>query len=238
MTVPTRREIASLFRSTKLLGSIADEDLLDLAAQARHLEFRVGDLVFSRQSEAESVFFVIEGRLKISVTGKNGNEMLLSVIDPGEFCGLIWIMEQGTRDLDGRAERRTRLLSIECRVMYELLLRNAEAAMALVGIAQLYLREAIANVEMLGLDNAEARLWRRLMELGQRYGRTHSASGALEIRHGLSQQDLADSVGLTRVMVNRQLGLWRDRGLISIERGLIWVADLKALEDHVRSRPE
>jgi len=99
------------------------------------------------------------------------------------------------------------------------------------------LRQAVANIETLGLHNAETRIWCRLMDLSYRYPEIGRQGEAKRIRHGLSQQDLADSVGLTRVMVNRQLREWREKGLIEYSRGVIVIPDPAAFEAFVWRAP-
>ncbi len=73
-----------------------------------------------------------------------------------------------------------------------------------------------------------ARLYRRLRALATRYGR-EEADGAIRIEHGLSQQELADSIGITRVSVNKQLVEWRTLGLIDHGRGFAVIRDMEAL---------
>ena len=96
-----------------------------------------------------------------------------------------------------------------------------------------HIREAVTNLENVGLHDAKTRLWLRLMYLGHRYGSVDRETGRLRITHQFSQQSLADSIGLTRVMVNRQLGSWRDRDLIVYGRGFVEILDLSKLEEDV-----
>ena len=94
-------------------------------------------------------------------------------------------------------------------------------------------RIAGETIKNLGLNGAELRIWSRLTHLSNQYGQTHSEKKSIHIAHGLSQKDLADSVGLTRVMVNRQLRIWREEGLIEDGRGFSVILDPEALEAFV-----
>ena len=58
----------------------------------------------------------------------------------------------------------------------------------------------------------------------------------MRIEHQLSQQELGERVGLTRVSINRMLSAWRDRGLIEDGRGYIVVRDMARLEEAVEQR--
>ncbi|MEM7022582.1 MAG: helix-turn-helix domain-containing protein, partial [Pseudomonadota bacterium] len=45
------------------------------------------------------------------------------------------------------------------------------------------------------------------------------------------QQQLANMVGMSRESINKQLGQWRDDGLIAMEDGRIIVIDLDTLQE-------
>jgi CRP-like cAMP-binding protein len=73
-----------------------------------------------------------------------------------------------------------------------------------------------------------ARLAKTLVRLAREYGRKTSDGVKIDIK--LSQRELGNLVGMRREGLNRQLSLWRDEGLIAIERGIISVRDVTRLE--------
>ena len=52
----------------------------------------------------------------------------------------------------------------------------------------------------------------------------------VRIDHGLTQQQLADRVGVSRVSINKQLNAWREEGLIEHGRGYVVLLDWRALK--------
>jgi CRP/FNR family cyclic AMP-dependent transcriptional regulator len=81
------------------------------------------------------------------------------------------------------------------------------------------LRHATKLVEETVFLDFPSRLAMRLQELADEYG-VPTEQGLL-VQHGMSQQELADSIGSTRESVSKQLSVWRDRGLVSVSRGRI-----------------
>ena len=79
------------------------------------------------------------------------------------------------------------------------------------------------------LLDSRARLVRRIKSLADQFGKSE-ADGVVRIEHRLSQQEIGESVGLTRVSVNRLLSQWRSEGLIQDGRGYLVVPDLERLE--------
>jgi CRP-like cAMP-binding protein len=59
----------------------------------------------------------------------------------------------------------------------------------------------------------------------------------LRIRLKLSQQDLAHMIGATRERVNKELGLWRERGWITIDDGMIVLCDRARLTQVASDEP-
>lgn len=226
-----------IFRATPIFASLPDEEIAGLAAHARFVHFMAGEPVFKKGSIGTHAYWVLTGRIKLLATARNGHELLLKMVDPGDHCGDVAAIEQGETSTSAVAESAVDTLSLESRYLVDVLERCPAAAMDVIRYLCAYLRQAVANIETIGLHGAETRIWCRLMELSYRYPGFDGASRAVRIAHGLSQQSLADSVGLTRVMVNRQLGEWRDRGLIETGRGVIVIPDPAAFEAFVWRSP-
>ena len=51
------------------------------------VEFRNKQTVFSQGDEADSVFYIQKGRVRLSVLSARGKEATLALLNPGEFLG-------------------------------------------------------------------------------------------------------------------------------------------------------
>lgn len=78
---------------------------------------------------------------------------------------------------------------------------------------------------------AGARVAREVLALADRY----TVAGVVE--HGLTQQQLADIVGLSRERVNKVLGDFCDRRWTVVGRGCLTVLNRVAVEGHAHHRP-
>ncbi|WP_238291148.1 Crp/Fnr family transcriptional regulator, partial [Methylobacterium longum] len=95
------------------------------------------------------------------------------------------------------------------------------------------LREWLVNV---GRRSAEERIAHLMCELLLRLravGRTAGDGYALPI----TQEDLADTTGLTSVHVNRTLGSLKQRGLIALSGRQLRILDLAGLETLAEFKP-
>lgn len=227
-----------LLGSTPLLSSLPAEDIAELARRARPMHFEPGETLFAKGSAGTHAYWILKGRVRVSTTARNGGELLLAMIDVGEHCGDISAIEGGPHSSDAVAESATDTLCLHRRYLVDAIERNPATAMKIIKILAQHIRLAVTNIEMLGLHTSETRIWSRLIDLSRRYPGIDAKSGSVRIDHGLSQQNLADSVGLTRVVVNRQLTVWREKGLIEYARGVTVILDPVAFETFVWREPK
>lgn len=229
-------DIAALLGKTRLFAQLSLQDLLDLARSGHQQRIASGGAIFLKGTPGLSMHLLCEGRVKITSSGPNGNELLFDLVESGEHFGEIAVVDGGLRTVNAIATRPCRIVSFDRDVVVPVLHQNPASALALSTHLCGALRTAIENVEEIALLDAPTRLWMRLRSLSRRYATPQTENEAIHIDHGLSQQSLADSIGVTRVMVNRQLGIWRDAGLIEDGRGFIRIPDPAALEAFVHGR--
>jgi CRP/FNR family cyclic AMP-dependent transcriptional regulator len=213
-----------------MLDPLPNEEISELASHANGTHFDTGETVFAKGGRGTDAYWVLTGRFKVTTTARNGSELLLGMIDVGGHCGEISAIEGGPRSANVVADRPSDALTLNGRYLLAAIERNPKAAMTLIRILAEHIRQAVTNIEVLGLHGAETRIWCRLMDLSRRYPGLDPKDTSVRIEHGLAQQSLADSVGLTRAMVNRQLNIWRDQDLIDYTRGVIVIPDPAAFE--------
>lgn len=228
--------IVDLLHGSPLLRSLAQSDLEEVATRARRATYTTGDLIFRQGDSGDSMMFVVTGRVKIVSVSTGGAEVILNVIERGEVFGEMSLLDGEPRSADAVAAARAEILTLYRRDFLPVLFRSREALERLMLVLCGRIRQTSAFVENAVFLDAETRFLRRIRALAAQYGRPES-DGGLRIQHGFSQQELGDSVGLTRVSINRHLAHWRERGLVRTGRGFIVIDDMQALEDAVRASP-
>lgn len=229
-------QIVPILGNTRLLEGLPREELEMLAKISRQEHVAAGGAIFLKGAPGTCMYLLCEGRVKIASNGPNGNELLLELVDPGYLFGEIAAVDEGPRTVNAIATQASTVLSFDRRYLTPILHRNPASAQAFSEQLCASLRTAIMNLEEIALLDAQTRLWMRLMSLARRYSPPGFENEPIHVEHGLSQQSLADSIGVTRVMVNRQLGIWREAGLIEDGRGYVLIPDPAALEAFVRKR--
>ncbi|HVL34424.1 MAG TPA: cyclic nucleotide-binding domain-containing protein [Burkholderiales bacterium] len=74
-------------KAVSLFQAVAEEPLRALAERARRRQLAGGELVFKEGASAESLYVVIQGKVKIFLTEPSGTEVVLDTKGPGQYFG-------------------------------------------------------------------------------------------------------------------------------------------------------
>lgn len=228
-------KLIELLRASSILNALPDEELRDLSGAVHRSKYAPGETIFRKHDESTGMMILVSGRVKITSVGSAGAELILNIIDPGQVFGEVALIDGESRSADAVATDRTEIITLLRRDFLPILKRHPDAALPMMVVLCQRIRQASAFIEDAVFLDVPTRLLNRLLDLAEQYGRRDSKTGGLRIDHGLSQQSLGDSVGLTRVSINRQLGSWRQLGLIEDGRGWVTLLDVEKLEELVRN---
>jgi len=216
--VPTidRREILA---QNPLLRSLDREHVEALAARTRTVTHRANEVIFLKGDPGSGLIAVIGGRVKISVTSAEGRELILNIIDPGEFFGEIALLDGKDRTADAIAMTDCSLLVLDRRDFLPLVEHYPDMALKLIAVLCERLRHTSEHMEDVLFLEVPARLARRLLVLAHDHGEPTSQGVRIDFR--LSQQEIGNMIGISRESINKQFSEWRKSGLISVENSFI-----------------
>lgn len=215
-----------LFRG---LPSPALERIAELAVQR---SFRNGEIVFSQGDPGDALYAVVTGKIRISAGAADGREIYLNIMEPGDTFGEIALLDGGTRTASATATVPSELVSIRREHFLGLLEREPRVALELLRLCGERLRWTSGLVEDASLLDASARLAKRLLSLGQLHGQRTKNGVTLRI----SQEDLANFLGVSRQVVNQYLQGWKARGWVDLGRGVVTVRDEVAIKNAAQEK--
>ena len=166
---------------------------------------------------------------------ENGSRQIMALLIPGDFCDLHGAI-LGEMD-HGVATLTTCTLVFIPPERVEELLRNHRIARALwwaTLVDEAVLREWLVNM---GRRAAEQRTAHLICELLHRF-RAVAASEDDHLKLAMTQEDVADTLGLSAVHVNRTLTTLRRKGLLVWERGVVRSPDWSGLCQFAGFRPD
>src|SRR6266852_2343506 len=190
---------------------------LDSADVARKVtEFKRAAAVYSQGDAAESVLYLQEGGVKLTVVDEVGKEAVVAILGPGDFFGEGCLAGQPVRMGTATAITPSTVLVIEKNEMFKVL--HEEHGLSDRFIKFMLARNIRIEEDLIDqlFNSSEKRLARTLLLLA-RYGKEDMPHGVLP---NLSQETLAEMVGTTRSRVNFFMNKFRKLGFIKYNGGL------------------
>ncbi|MBK8537129.1 MAG: cyclic nucleotide-binding domain-containing protein [Candidatus Competibacteraceae bacterium] len=123
-----------------LFRSLSPIHLQKIIGLARVLTLPIHHVVFELADAGEEMLVVLNGRLKISVANRDGREIVLGVLGPGEIFGEIAMLDGQGRSATATTLTPCELLGIHRKDFMPFLEQNPKAAVDLVTVLALRLR--------------------------------------------------------------------------------------------------
>jgi len=224
-------QIADALRRAPLFSSLNTDQITELARMARRQRFGRDEVVFYQGDPGDSFYVLLAGQVKVSVSSPEGQEAILVMLDSGESFGELALLDAQPRSATIEATRPTEVVVIRKDEFHRLIHQHPDIAVQLLRVMTKRLRDTDQLVQDAAFLDVAERLAKKLLALVDSHGRRSERGIELDIH--LTQQDLAAMIGATRESVNKQLGAFRDRGILSVDRQRITILKLDALRARV-----
>src|SRR6202162_5360060 len=172
--------------------------------------------IFAQGDSSDAVFYIKEGKVKLTVVSQIGKEATIGILNNGAFFGEGCLTGQPLRLCSATAMTDCSVMKIDKKSMMEVLHR--EHAFSDMFVAYLLARNIRYEEELVGqlFNSSEKRLARILLLLAH-FGKDGKPEVAIP---KISQQTLAEMVGTTRGRVNFFMNRFRKLGFVRYNGGL------------------
>ena len=190
--------------------------LRSFRTKTRAIECPKKSNIFAQGEPADAVFYIQKGRVKLTVTSKQGKAAIIGVLNDGSFFGEGSIAGQGLRMMTATAIIDCALLRIEKPAMITALHEQHDfSEFFMAYVLSRNMRYEADLVDQL-FNSTEKRLARVLLLLS-RYGRDTRPERVVP---KISHETLAEMVGTTRPHISRFMNKFRKLGFIKYNGGL------------------
>jgi len=197
-------------------------DIEEICDRAHVRDYASGETIFIKGEPTTGMMGVVKGCVHICTNSEDGKELILNTIHAGEIFGEIGVLDGGDRTADAVAVDPTVLLTIDQSSFLDVMRRNPEFCIILLGILCDRIRMTSEQAEDLALLNLRKRLAKKLIGISQH--RDSRAEGQNSVIR-LSQKELGSMMGTTREAINKQLRVWEDQGIIRLGRSEVEIVD-------------
>lgn len=206
----------ALLRTIPLLSSLSDAQLDTILACSRTVVHGGNVVLFHEGDPGDCLFLVVSGRVKVSLLGEEGREIVLSILGSHSFLGEMALLDGSPRSATAMTLEKSTLVRWSRREFLSLV--HSDEALLVKILAHLAgcLRQANDQLRTLVMFDIHGRVVRTLLRFAREQGNREQARIVIDPRP--SQRLLAQMVGCQRETVSRAMSALQEAGYITIDR--------------------
>jgi CRP/FNR family cyclic AMP-dependent transcriptional regulator len=193
-----------------LFAGLNRAELAPLAAMTVARSYPRNLIVVSEGDRADTLYFVLSGRIKVFVGGDDGREIVLSTQGPGTYFGDM-MLDDGVRSASVMTLEPCRLAALSRDVFRDFLVHHPDTALALIKSLIRRTRSMNDRLRDLALLDVYGRVAKLLLSLAR------EVDGRLIIEERVTQQEIGERIGASREMVGRILKDLKAGGYVRLE---------------------
>ena len=203
----------SYIKRFNLLSGMSEQEMQRVAAMTRMTRHRRGDSIYLPGDFSGSIYFLKEGRIKITGLSEDGHEVLLDIIGPGDIFGEAGAIQETARTTAAQALEDALLCEIDRKDFVALLAMYPNMTLHVLKRVGFRLKKVEAKVLSLICKDVPTRLREALVDLID-VDCANTPHPPFKI--GLTQQDVANLIGASRQETARALKELRDSGVLEL----------------------
>lgn len=216
-----------LLTSVTLFRGMPKEMLIELAGKLRPVDYRANTDIFHEGDEGAALFIILDGAVKVFIPALDGREVVLAVLRRYDLLGEMSLLDSAPRSASATTIEHTEMVSLSRRDFLSVLDRYPRAQRAIIDVLVKRMRATNQSIQDAYLLDVPGRLARRLLTIAEEHG--VDTEEGIDIGLRVSQQELANMIGASRVAVNKQLQTWRRDNIVDVNRQRVTILDEAAL---------
>ena len=226
---PFTNAAKSSFRLTsQAFGNLQGETRARFEAIGMQASFARGENLFAEGQQQQHVFVVCSGRIKISVSSREGKTIILRIAGQGDILGLSAALAGSAHDVTAAALENCTVKALRVKDFLALLQNHVEAAMEATRCVLHEYKVVFNDVCRLALPSTVAGRLANLLLEWCTAGPVQSARR--QVTMALTQEEIAGMTGTSRETVSRVLQQFQRDKFICIKGTSLTVLQPEALE--------
>lgn len=222
-------DLEQLAKSVPFMNGLPEESLNKITSHFVTLSHPANQVILLENDWGGSVYFILEGWVKIRTYNLDGKEVTLNIIGKGELFGEMAAIDKMPRSTDAITLTKTIIGRVPSQDFIELMNNEPMAGLRLVQLMAKRLRQVNRRLQLREASSL-SRVADAILFLVEGQG-TEGEQGT-EIPN-LPHRELSSLSGLARETVTRVLTKLEKKGLIQREADSLLIPDLPALEDTI-----
>jgi CRP/FNR family transcriptional regulator, cyclic AMP receptor protein len=214
-------------KRTGFLSALTEHERAAFRAAGRSRHYGRGEALFHEGDDSGGVFAIVSGRVKVSVHGAGGREVVLRYSAADDLVGEVAAMAGRPRSATVTAAEPVEAIAMRTAEFRRFVAENPRVTLVVFERLAELLAEADRQLAELATRDVTGRIAGRLLELAETAGEPRGAG--VRITVALSQDELGAWAGASREAVARSLHLLRELGWIQTGRREVSILNLDGL---------
>ncbi len=202
----------STLKDIELFEDLDDSSLKDILTVCKISHYEKDNIILFEEDLGNLLFFIVNGKVKISRINEAGKEIILSIIEENDYFGEMSILDGEARSANAVALSDTTVFTINKLNFFSILQKYPKIAINLLKTLTKRLRKADKLIESLSLNNAEHRICNTILTIAENMGTYNNKKVTIEKMP--NQEIIANMSGTSRETVSRMFSKLKTKNLI------------------------
>ena len=199
----------------------------------RHVQYRRSEYIYLQDDTADTLFLIIEGKVKIGSYTEDGKEVAKAILAPGEVFGELALMQEGKRRDFAYAMEPTTVCELSSTEMRQLMRDHSGLNLFFLRLLGSRLLEMENRLQSLVFKDARSRIIEFLLELVKK--RAERIGQEYVIPNAMSHKDIASLTATSRQTVTSVISELRKMNILTFDRRQLLVRDIDLLSAQLSS---
>ena len=186
-----------------------------------------GSYIYLQEEDADKIFFINQGRVKIGATSEDGKEITKAILGPGEVFGELSLVGEDKRRDFAICMEETSLCTVTTSEMKGLMRDHSGLSGFMMKIMGSRVLEMESRLESLVFKDSRTRIIEFLINLANNKGQRVGYETL--VRKFMTHQEIANLTATSRQTVTTVLNDLRSRNILTFDRRRLLIRDLALL---------
>lgn len=197
-------------------------------SQAKIITLEKHQALFDQEEEISQLYVVIEGRMRLSITNKLGEEKAIMIVGKNGIVGDLGLYATNTYLTSAIPVTTCKVLIFSTAEFQQLLVKYPPLLPFYLLNLDKKFQIMTSQIVELSYQSARFRVLQLLIQLAETYGIVVESGIRISIR--FTQQEMANVAGTSRVTVAQVFQLLREEKILSKENGYIILTSVQSLK--------
>lgn len=214
-------------RLVPFFTKLSSTEVETLAERLVMRQFSSGQIIFHHGDPGGLLYLITKGKVKITHSTPDGHEALLAILGQGDFFGELALLDDSPRSATAEAIEKTEALTLHREDFIRYIKENPDFSLHVLHTLAQHIRRLNNQISDIFFLDLPARLARVLLQLAEQHGKESEDGTLIDI--SLTQTNLAEMTGATRVSINKSLGRFRRSNWVQVNGRRFTITDRGAL---------